>query len=211
MSLNRDENGTFGYVQKDMFQEIANIGAGHATSALSMMLDCEVDQDLPDVELVELASMQERMGGAERPVVTVVTSVTGDVSGYLLAIMDPPQAERIIRMVRNGEMDPLPEGKAFSDIDESALCEVMNIMGSSYLMAIAQMTGLSMTPSSPHTAMDMLGAALSIALVQAGMEGDYILYFKSVLKAKGKSDFKTDLLLAPDNKSYKLLLSSLGM
>ncbi|MEA4814278.1 MAG: hypothetical protein VB112_05190, partial [Oscillospiraceae bacterium] len=55
------------------------------------------------------------------------------------------------------------------------------------------------------------GAALSIALVQAGMEGDYILYFKSVLKAKGKSDFKTDLLLAPDNRSYKLLLSSLGM
>ena len=55
----------------------------------------------------------------------------------------------------------------------------------------------------------MLGAVLSIALVQAGLEGDSVLYFKSGLFNREKN-VSGDLLLIPDQKSYRTLLQSLG-
>lgn len=195
--------------KKDVFREIANIGAGHASSALSMLMECPVKQTVPDVQLVQLCDMTDLLGGAERVVVSVGMYISGSVEGYLLAIIDFPQAQHMIEVIRNQPLETVPDGMIFSPMDESALKEAVNIMGGSYLTAISQMTGLDLFPTAPFAAMDMLGAVLSLALVQAGQESDYVLYFKSGLFAGGGS-FAGDLILVPDRKSYKTLLRSLG-
>jgi Chemotaxis protein CheC, inhibitor of MCP methylation len=64
-------NNKMDAMQQDIFREIANIGAGHASSALSMMLECPVEQDIPEVQLVPLGDMMDLLGGAERVVVGV--------------------------------------------------------------------------------------------------------------------------------------------
>ena len=196
-------------MKQDVFREIANIGAGHASSALSMLMECPVEQDVPEVKLVPLGDMIDMLGGAERVVVSVAMQVSGSVDGYLLSILDFQQAQHIIEMIRNQPLEKAPEGSIFSLMDESALKEAVNITGGSYLTAISQMTGLDLFPTSPFATMDMLGAVLSVALVQAGLDGDYVLYFKSGLFSN-EQGFAEDLLLIPDQKSYQILLQSLG-
>lgn len=195
--------------KKDVFREIANIGAGHASSALSMLLECPVKQTVPDVQLVQLCDMTDLLGGAERVVVSVGMHISGSVEGYLLAILDFPQAQHMIELIRCQPLEKAPDGMIFSPMDESALKEAVNIMGGSYLTAISQMTGLELFPTAPFAAMDMLGAVLSLALVQAGQESDYVLYFKSGLFS-GEGSFAGDLILVPDQKSDQTLLRSLG-
>jgi chemotaxis protein CheC len=199
----------FNAMQQDIFREIANIGAGHASSALSMLLECAVEQDVPEVKLVPLGDMIDILGGAEREVVSVAMEVSGSISGYLLAILDFEQAKHIIETIRNQPLEKPTAGFPFSPIDESALKEAVNITGGSYLTAISQMTGLNLYPTSPTATLDMLGAVLSVALVQAGLDGDYVLYFKSGLFSSEQS-FTGDLLLIPDQESYGTLLRSLG-
>lgn len=202
-------NNKMDAMQQDIFREIANIGAGHASSALSMMLECPVEQDIPEVQLVPLGDMMDLLGGAERVVVGVAMQVSGDMSGYLLAIMDAPEAQHVIEVMRGQPLEKPPEGAMFSEMDESALKEAVNIMGGSYLTAICQMTGLEMFLTSPYASMDMLGAILSIALVQAGQSGDYVLYIKSGLFGAAKQ-FAGDLLLIPSEESSRTMLQSLG-
>lgn len=198
-----------GAVEQDILREIANIGAGHASSALSMLMETTVEQSVPEVRLVPLVDLEDILGGAERVVVGVAMQVCGDIDGYLLTVMDMRKAVHIIESIRVQKIETPPTDSAFSAMDESALKEAVNISGGSYLTAISQMTGLELIPSCPFATTDMLGAILSIVLVQAGMEGDYVLYFKSAL-FDTKNEFSGDLLLIPNQKSYTTLLKSLG-
>lgn len=202
-----DEN--MDILKKDVFREIANIGAGHASNALSMLLECPVKQNIPEVQLVHLEDMTELLGGPERIVVGVGMHISGSIRGYLLAILDFPQAENMVEMVRNQPLEKAPEGLPFSPMDESALKESVNIIGGSYLTAISQMTGLEIIPTAPFATLDMLGAILNLALVQAGQESDTVMYFKSGLFSS-EAGFAGDLLLIPDQQSYQILLQSLG-
>ncbi len=200
---------TFDAMKEDVFREIANIGAGHASTALSMMLECPVEQAVPVVELVRLGDMTDLLGGAERIVVGAGMCLSGDVNGYIIAIMEPEQAKHIIELIRNQPVEAPPEGMVFSPMDESALNETVNIMGGSYLTALSQMTGLELIPSTPFAALDMLGSIMGVVLAEAGQDSDYVLYFKSAL-ISGSAGFMGDLLLIPDKKTYTTFLKSLG-
>ena len=204
-----EKSEEFDAAKQDILREIANIGAGHASSALSMLLESPVKQDVPEVKLVPLDALTEMLGGAERVVVSVAMQLSGSIEGYLMAVLDFDQAGHIVELIRSQPLEPAGEGLFFSPMDESALKEAINITGGSYLTAISQMTGLELVPTAPYATLDMLGAVLSIALVQAGLEGDSVLYFKSGLFNREKN-VSGDLLLIPDQKSYRTLLQSLG-
>lgn len=200
-------------MQVDILKEIANIGAGHASSALSMMLEMRVEQQIPEVSLVRLEDMTELLGGAERPVVGVGIVVSGDIAGYLLMLLDIGQAEKVVQAIRGQPAETNEYGEPFSMLDRSALQETLNIMAGSYLTALSEMTGLMGIPSTPDLALDMLGSVLSQPIAAAGESSDYVLYFRSGLFSSLSDDigtFSGDLLLVPDKESYTTLLKSLG-
>ena len=70
-----EKSEEFDAAKQDILREIANIGAGHASSALSMLLESPVKQDVPEVKLVPLDALTEMLGGAERVVVSVAMSI----------------------------------------------------------------------------------------------------------------------------------------
>ncbi|MBR4952921.1 MAG: chemotaxis protein CheC [Oscillospiraceae bacterium] len=205
-------SGTMDAMQLDILREIANIGAGHASSALSMMMEMPVEQRVPDVMLVRLEDLNDVLGGAERPVVGVSVSISGDIQGFLLMVLDIEQAKQVVEAIRYQPVET-ENGELFSFIDRSALKETLNIMAGSYLTAISELTGLSGVPSTPDLALDMLGSVLSMPLALAGESSDFVLYFRSGLfggKREDPSVFSGDLLLVPDRNSYAALLESLG-
>ncbi len=203
-------------MQADILREIANIGAGHASTALSMMLETTIEQTIPEVSLVALGDMIDLLGGAERVVVGVSVVVSGDIEGFLIMLLDVERAKEMIQAIRNQPPELDENGELFSYLDRSALKETLNIMAGSYLTAIAQLTNLDGIPSPPSIAVDMLGAILSQPLAAAGESSDFVLYFKSGLFGRkiesdsGSDRFAGDLLLVPNKKSYQTLLNSLG-
>lgn len=197
--------------KKDVLREIANIGAGHAATALAALLDRQIVQSVPDVMLIPLGDMPDQLGGAEKLVVGGLLEISGDIAGFFMIILELAQADKIISMMLGKKVrQKQPETtRRFSSIEKSVISETVNILGGSYLTAISEMTGLNALPSTPYLCVDMVGAVLSVAITEAGKTGDFAIFFKSEL-CNEQERIIGDLFLIPDKSSCDKILGSLG-
>ncbi len=197
-------------LQHDVLREIANIGAGHAASALSALLNRPIVQSVPEIELVPISKLPEIIGDAEKVVVGGMVDINGDFSGHLMMLLDFVQAERIVSLVLDKPMRKTEKLHRFSTMDKSVLSETLNILGGSYLTAISEFTNLKVLQSIPYLSIDMAGAVLNIVIAEAGKTGDYALLFNSELYNDDEKLFG-NLFLVPRDDSCKILLQSLGI
>lgn len=188
-------------LQLDALRELANIGSGTASTALSSMLGRSVDISVPTATALPFAEAVEATGPAEAEITGIVLGILGDMDGTVLLLVPPADADAICRMLG---VEP---GEEFA---LSALAEVGNILGTSYINALASMTDMEIEPTPPATATDMLGAIVESVLAGAAMAGDVALMLDSNLVVEG-DDCAIAFLLVPDRGGVELLLSRLGL
>lgn len=196
----------------DVLREVGNIGAGNAVTALASLLGRKIDMSVPDAHVVEFNEIANILNGPETLVAGMLVDMTGDLSGYILLILDISNAYEMVSLALNATR-PTPgnlTGADFDEMDVSVLTEVANILVGSYLSSIAAMTGLKVIPSVPQIAMDMLGAIISIAAVEYGQIGDSVLFLQTKFSDEDK-EMSGHFFLIPNYESYKILMKSLGM
>ena len=130
-----------------------------------------------------------RMGELE------ISKAAGDV------LVSPADAESLCQMLG---VEP------GSEYVPSALGEVGNIVGSSYINALAEMTGMALEPTPPGVASDMLGAIVETVLAGHAHTGDIALVLDSDLVVEG-DDCSISFLLVPDQGGVDDMLARLGL
>jgi chemotaxis protein CheC len=165
----------FNPIQLDALREVGNIGAGNSATALSQLLNRKIDMTVPSINIVPFRDIFSRSGGEEL-VAGVIVRVLGDTPGNILFVFDKETALSIIKDL-TGE-----NNEEISDMGNSVLCEIGNIISGSYLNAIAKLTNLVIMPSVPAVAMDMLGAILSTTFIESGQYDDYVLDIETEYK-----------------------------
>ena len=188
-------------LQLDALRELANIGSGTASTALSGMLGRPVDISVPKAEALPFAEAVESAGDAEAEITGIVLGIVGEMNGTVLLLVPPPDADKLCRMLG---VEPDDEFAL------SALGEIGNIVGTSYINALASMTGMEIEPTPPATATDMLGAIVQTVLAGAAMTGDVALMLDSNLTVE-EEDCSISFLLVPDQGGVDVLLSRLGL
>jgi chemotaxis protein CheC len=188
-------------VQKDALQELGNIGAAHAATTLSQMLNSQVDMGVPKVTAVDIAKLSEYIG--EDPSAMVAFELQGEIQhgGYVVYYLSRDSAIRITNtMLGMTEMD-----RQLNEMDESALREVGNIMVSAYLDATAELLGFVMLPSPPSLVVDMAHAAMQSLIAQMAEDIDEVLLFRTdLICAEHKID--SDIILMPESSSLQKML-----
>ena len=152
------------------------------------------------------SEVNEVLGGAETPVVGILLSVLGDISGYILFVLEQSAANTLVNILMSKKPD---EELEYNEITLSALKEVGNILTSSYLSALSTLTGLNIKPDVPALAIDMAGAILSVPAIEFGKTTDTVLYIETEF-IEGEDRVIGDFFLVPDTESYIRLLDSLG-
>ena len=188
-------------LQLDALRELANIGSGTASTALSGMLGRAVDIDVPNAQALPFAEAVEAAGPPEQEMTGIVLGIVGDMNGTVLLLIPPADADAMCRMLG---VDPQDEFAL------SALGEIGNIVGTSYINALAGMTGMDIEPTPPATATDMLGAIVESVLAGAAITGDVALLLDSNLVVEGE-DCSISFFLVPDQGGVDELLSRLGL
>ena len=186
-------------MQLDALRELANIGSGTASTALSGMLGRAVDISVPKAKVLPFAEAVEAAGNPEAEVTGIVLGIVGDMTGTVLLLVPPADADAMCRMLG---VEPDDE------LGLSALGEIGNIVGTSYINALASMTGTDLEPTPPATATDMLGAIVESVL--AAQTGDVALVLDSNLMVEGE-DCSISFLLVPDQGGVDQLLARLGL
>lgn len=197
-------------IQLDALREVGNVGAGNAATALSTLLGHRIDMTVPAVSVLPIAAVAELLGGDEAIVVGVYFRISGDAPGNMLFVMDEVSSRQLVSILMdNANLRPGVTG-GFDELSISALMEIGNILGSSYLGALMAMTNLSLRISVPALACDMSQAVLNIGLIQYGQVGDSALVIETAFH-DGNSVVRSHFFFIPDPDSFGLILSSLGV
>jgi len=196
-----------GEFNMDVLKEVGNIGAGHAATALSRLLDKPVDMAVPRVSLVPFEEIAERVGGSEQVVVAVFLRVEGDAPGNMFFIIREESANGLLSSLLSLEVVSAAE---YGEMEISALSEIGNILAGSYLSSLADFTSLNMAPTVPSLAIDMAGAILSYGLLQFGQMGDDALLIETTF-LEGNEKVEGHFFLIPDPESFEKIFRALGV
>lgn len=191
----------------DVLREVGNIGAGHAATALSLLLGKPVDMQVPTVSFVPFEEIAERVGGIEAVVVAIFLRVEGDAPGNMFFILNREPARRLLQGLPG--LDAAVSDN-YSELELSALNEIGNILAGSYLSSLGDFTGLYMSPTVPSIAVDMAGAVLNYGLLQFGTMGDDALLIDTAF-LEGPQQVEGHFFLIPDPESFEKLFSALGV
>ena len=188
-------------LQLDALRELANIGSGTASTALSSMLGRSVDITVPAARVLAMADAVGTIGDPEADATGVVLGVVGDMGASVLLLFTPHDAELMCGMLGV---------EAGTEIGDSALQEIGNIVGTSYINALAEMTGMALEPNPPGVASDMLGAIVQSVLAERAGASDVALLLDSDLVVE-ETDCSVSFLLMPDEGGVEQLLARLGL
>lgn len=191
----------------DVLREIGNIGAGNATTALSQLINCKVDMNVPKVELLEFNELAECVGGAEVIVVGILLTLEGDIDGMMMFMLERDSAYHLVNLLLGKSFDDFRE---FSEMDLSALQEIGNIIAGAYLSSLSSLTNMCITSSVPYMSIDMAGAILSVPAIEFGKMGDKALLIQSQFLEDAK-EVNGYFILIPTMESYDKIMKSLGM
>ena len=193
-------------MQLDLLRELGNIGAGNATSALSIMLqDRKLEMVVPEVAILSLPETTTLIGGPEALVAGIYILVSGDVDGHVAFMMPIHSAQELVQSILG------VESVEFDEMGCSVLEDVGNILITSFLNALSEMTNLVLMPSVPGLAIDMAGAIWSSILAGAEIFDDYITVLKTDFASEGKQ-IEGHILLIPGkigfDRIFKILLET---
>ena len=188
-------------MQLDALRELANIASGTAATALSQMLAREVEINVPRALALPPADAVDECGDPEQHVAGVVVPIQGDIDGIVLLLIPYEQAEILCGLLGV---------EAHTEVGDSALREIGNILATSYLSGLGAMTGMELEPSPPQLHTDMLAAIVSSLLVGAAGADDLALVLDSELDVSG-DPCSISFLLLPTSGQIVDLLAPLGL
>src|SRR5947209_10571615 len=85
--------------QLDALREVANIGAGHAATALSQMVGQTIMISVPTINVSRLEDMPQQVAAPDEPVAAVLMHMLGDLTGRTLLVFPRHTAIRLAGML----------------------------------------------------------------------------------------------------------------
>ena len=191
----------------DVIQEIGNIGAGNAATALAQMVSKKIDMDVPKAGILPMDEVLTLIGNEEDLITCVQQSVVGDAPSTILFILEQESAFLLIDMIMSQASGSTTD---INQMGESLLKEVGNILSGSFLRAFSDMTSLAFHLAVPSFAYDMLGAVLSTALIESGYYADKVLMVETRFY-EASTEIKGHFFILPEIEALEKILSALGL
>ncbi|MBP2029990.1 chemotaxis protein CheC [Methanohalophilus levihalophilus] len=179
-----------GEMEVEVLTELGNIGAGHAATSLSTLLDQQIDITVPKANLVKIADIDKYMSNnIVAGVLMALQDIDGTNSGYLYVMIPEASSNSVVStLYGTDEVDP--------EMYSSAVMEVGNILSSSFCDACAEFMDIILLPSPPNYAMDMAIAVVDSMVSTMAESSDHIILFETALS--GESNTEVNLLLIPE-------------
>ena len=191
-------------LQLDALREVANIGAGHAATALSQMTNRTIMISVPEVNVRPLEEVADLFGSADAVIAAVLMHMMGDLTGRTLLTFPENGARALCDILFRREPGTTVQ---FDAMEQSGLKEVGNILVSAYMTALSDFMGMMLLPSPPSLAVDMSDAVLTTTYLQFGTDKDYVFCVESEFVMDELDErLRGFFLLLPDPASLQAIL-----
>jgi chemotaxis protein CheC len=204
-----DDLRSLSALQLDALREVANMGAGHAATALSQMTGSTIMISVPTIHIARLEDVGPALSQEEEPVAAVLMSMLGDLTGRTLLVFPKGTVMRLTEaMLRR----PSGSSVALGELERSAVKEAGNILSGAYMNALADFMGMVLLPSPPVLAVDMSSAVLTSAFLQFAEGHDYVFCVETeFLMHDTQERVRGFFLLLPDPAALQVILRAIRM
>jgi chemotaxis protein CheC len=192
-------------LQKDALKEVGNIGAGHAATALSQLLNAKINLSEPRIDVIKFRDLASRVGHQNQMVAALHMYIRGEAPGQIVVLFDREQA---IDFVSTFLKRVIGDIQVFDSIADSTLKEIGNIIAGSYLSAINNLTGQNVLPSVPTLSYGTIQAAFR-TLMSILPDQDVFLIESSFLDKE--KEVSGQFILIPETGSLGPLLAVFGV
>src|ERR687893_228803 len=194
-------------IQLDAIREVANIGAGHAATALSGMTNKTIMITVPRVYVRPLEEACDLLGPSDAVVAAVLMHMMGDLTGRAMVLFPKRAAHNLCDFLFRR---PLGVTLELGPMEQSGLKEAGNILASAYLNALSDFMGMMLVPSVPSLVIDLSGAVLTTAHLNFGHDRDYAFCVETSFRVEGTSDpMGGHFLLLPDMASLRSIFDAI--
>lgn len=196
-------------IQLDALRETANIGAGHAATALSQMTGTTIMIKVPAINVSSMEDIPPQFIPEEEPVAAVMMHMLGDLSGRTLLVFPKPTVMRMAELMLKR---PIGSSVALGELETSAIKEAGNILSGAYMNALSDFLGMLLLPSPPTLVIDMSAAVLTSAFGEFATDADSILCVESeFILTDTNQSLRGFFLLLPDAASLQVMLRALRL
>ena len=103
MTIPMDDIRSLKAIQLDALKEVANIGAGHAATALSQMIGGTIMISVPTINISRLEEIPPQVAEPDEPVAAVLMHMLGDLTGRTMLVFPRPSALRLAELMLHRE------------------------------------------------------------------------------------------------------------
>jgi chemotaxis protein CheC len=196
-------------LQLDALKEVANIGAGHAATALSQLTSRTIMIAVPEVNIRPLEEVPELLGRADEVIAAVLMHMMGDLTGRTLVLFPEPSAKALCDILFRKSPGTTT---AFGSMEQSGLKEAGNILASAYMNALSDFMGMMLVPSVPSLVIDLSAAILTTAYLNFGHDRDYVFCVETAFRVEGATEpLRGHFLLLPDMPSLRAIFDAIRL
>jgi chemotaxis protein CheC len=200
-------------LQLDALQETGNIGCSHAATAVSQMINEEVEITVPRIFIQKLPELRESLrtiSGKENKLVGVYLELTEDFLGSILFLFPYESALVLSDLLM---FQPIGTSTELGEMSQSAITEVGNVVVSAYTNALSEFLNSSIMLSPPHYSEKIPDVFLDEITSNLGPDTSHALIFDTQFRGK-KNQFTSFFVLLPSPQSldilYERLIASFG-
>jgi chemotaxis protein CheC len=194
--------------QLDALREVANIGAGHAATALSQLTERRIMISVPEVTVARWDDIPG-FWNPEDKVAAVWMLMMGNLTGRTAFVLPFDNAKQLCSFLLH--RDPAPES-VLNEMEESTLKETGNILGGAYLNALSSFLGMMLLPSVPDLVVNKSAAVF--APVAAEATADHAMIIRAATEFRFdelEDDLVGHYILLPDTGSVQAILEAIQL
>ena len=191
--------------QLDVLKEIANIGTGHAATALSQLVSRKIMISVPRAESGRVGGLLGMLGDPKTIVACVSLNILGDLTGRIFMILPRDGALKLADLLLR---QPAGSTKILNEMGHSSIKEAGNILAGSYLTALSKFLRMLLLQTVPSLYFDV--AEVVVPAVTEGLDPQSeIIAIRTHFLDDDKA-IEGLLTLLPDPPSLERILKATG-
>jgi chemotaxis protein CheC len=192
----------FGPMEIDALQEVGNIAAAHASGALTQLVRREIIIGVTSSLLVPVERISASLGDMSQAVAAIHMGIQSEGGGGIMLIFPLKQAMWMSDLFLQRKHEA---NRPITEMDQETLCEIGNICICAYLNAISKFLDLTLLPTPPGVAIDMLGAVLQFPALLMDQSTELAIVLETHFVHEGES-FMGSILFFPDFEAQTRIL-----
>jgi len=191
--------------QKDVLNELINIGFGRAASSLSMLVNQRILLNVPQVQICALEQIADSLKELSHSDLAIIHQMFhGKLNGHAMLLLDICSASTLLDLMNGGtgteQFEPL------LPIDQEALAEIGNIVVNAFLGAFGNLLKIHLSFTIPSIMIETLGQMLQSFLINENHSFAMIFKIRFQLSQQNVSGY---LVIILGGQPLEVLLKSL--